>query len=95
MNTLRMNDGTEYSVEFCGLSDGVVSFRIAEPSEAETVAHAFSNAEATQKMTYLYPNPLVPEEPIVAAVYEGYTRLIGVLIDRYNGTPLIQLVKEG
>lgn len=94
MNKIKMNDGTEYNVDFCGLSDGVVAFRMAYPMTASDAALAFSNASATGKITYLLQNEMVPDQPIVAAVYEGYTRLIGVLIDRWNGTPLIQLVKE-
>ena len=52
-------------------------------------------AEKTDKITYLLENTMVPDQPIVAAVYEGYTRHIGLLIDRWNGRPMVQLTKEG
>ena len=35
MNRIRLNDGTEYPVEYCGLSDNVVGFRIAAPGTLE------------------------------------------------------------
>lgn len=94
MNRIRLNDGTEYPVEFCGLSDNVVGFRIAAPGTIADLAPIFGDSKKTDKITYLLDNTLVPDQPIVAAVYEGYTRHIGLLIDRYNGHVTIQLQKE-
>lgn len=94
MNRVRLNDGSEYPVDFCGLSEGVVTFRTFNPIDVEAAAPVFSNKEATSKITYLFDNGMVPDQPIVAAVYEGYTRLIGILCDRWDGKCLIQLVKE-
>ena len=95
MNRIRLNDGSEYPVEYCGLSDNVVGFRIAAPGTIADLAPIFGDPEKTDKITYLLENTLVPDQPIVAAVYEGYTRHIGLLIDRWNGRPMVQLTKEG
>lgn len=95
MNKIRLNDGTEYPVEFCGLADGVVAFRMTEPATISTLAPVMADAEKTAKITYLLDNTLVPDQPVVAAVHEGYTRNIGILIDRWDGKPLVQMTKEG
>ena len=93
MNHIRMNDGTEYPVEFCGVDDGVCAFRLAREGTAAEMAAAFGNPAVTETITYLMPNPMVPDQPIVAAVHQGYTDLIGILIDRRGRHPLIQLQK--
>ena len=54
------------------------------------ILQRFLNRET---ITYLMPNPMVPDQPIVAAVHKGYTDLIGILIDRRGRHPLIQLQK--
>jgi hypothetical protein len=61
----------------------------------DSVRKFMADAEKTGKITYLLDNTLVPDQPIVAAVHEGYTRNIGILIDRWNGKPLVQMTKEG
>lgn len=94
MNKIRMYDGSEYDVEFCAPSDGVLAMRIPHAFDLTTAAQTFDKPDATRKITYLYSNPMVPDQPIVLAVYEGYTDLIGILIDRNSRRPLIQLQKE-
>ena len=95
MYKIRMNDGSEYDVDFCAPSDGVLALRIPQAWDVTAAAQTFGNPDATRKITYLFPNPMVPDQPIVSAVYEGYTDLIGVLLDRISRYPLIQLQKEG
>lgn len=94
MNHIRMNDGTDYPVEFCGEDDGVCGFRLAREGTAAEMAAAFGDPAVTETITYLMPNPMAPDQPTVLAVYEGYTDLIGILIDRNSRRPLIQLQKE-
>lgn len=93
MNKIRLNNGKEYDVEFCGMSESVVNFRVADAMTVKAAAQKFSDADATAVITYLMPNSMVPDQPIVAAVYEGYTHLIGVLVNRWDGRALIQLEK--
>lgn len=92
---IKLNNEEEYAVDFCGLSDGVLAFRLRELMTALGAAEIFSDPRATQEILYLLPNEQAPDHPIVAAVYDDCTRLIGVLIDRRTGAPLIQLTKEG
>ena len=93
MNHIRMNDGMDYPVEFCGEDDGVCGFRLAREGTAAEMAAAFGDPAVTETITYLMPTPMVPDQPIVAAVHMGYTDLIGILIDRRGRHPLIQLQK--
>lgn len=93
MNKIRLHNGEEYQVEYCGESERILSFRIPEAGTVPQAAGIFSDAAATCEITYLIPNNLVPDQPIVAAIYKGYTELIGVLLDRWDHRPTIQLTK--
>ena len=91
MKRIRLNDGSEYAVEFCGQADRVVGSRLQEAITAAGAARVVSDGGNTRKITCLLDGP---ESPIVTAVYEGYTDLIGILIDRWDRKALIQLQKE-
>jgi len=94
MNKIKLNNGDEYDVDYCGTYENIVSFEFTEPVEIQDMAPIFSDPEKTKKITYLLYNFLVPDQPTVAAVYEGFTRLIAMIVDRWSGRLTIQLIKE-
>ena len=93
MIIIQMNDDTEYQVIGCGLSDGVVSFQLKEAMTAEESVNVFNNIEATKLIKYILKDEQSNSRETLAS-YEGYTDLIGILIDRNSRRPLIQLQKE-
>ena len=89
MNSIRLNDESEYPVTFFGEADGVLSGQIRQDLTVPETAGIFSDPEITCHIDYLIDTP---EGPQVVAEYDGYTCLIGILKDRYNGFVMIQLI---
>ncbi|MBQ9301297.1 MAG: hypothetical protein IJ214_12400 [Clostridia bacterium] len=94
MNRIRLNDGAEYPVYFCGESEGVLAFLLPAGQTLRQIAEIFGGGENMERVVYLLPNEAVPDVPTAVAAFDGYTRLIGITADRYNGRILVQLIKE-
>ena len=64
MNRIRLNDGTEYPVEYCGLSDNVVGFRIAAPGTIADLAPIFGDPEKRTKSPTCWKTPWFRISPL-------------------------------
>lgn len=88
MYTIKLNNGAEYAIKWCGVSSGILISELMNSTMTMVeVATAFSDAEATGKITYQYGE--------MTDVYEGYTQLILVQDQRWqSGGIMIQLRRE-
>lgn len=97
MSVIRLNDGSECAVTYCGEAEGVVSFQTAEAMTVLDAAERFAAPEVTGKIEYYLPafSPRGAKVWVLADEYEGYTDLVGVLRDRSTGRVLVQLASGG
>lgn len=88
MYTITLNNGAEYPVRWCGMSSGIITTELMDDAMTMTeAATAFSDAEATGKITYQYGE--------MADDFEGYTQLILIQDQRWQGGGImIQLRRE-
>ena len=88
MYTIKLANGAEYPVKWCGMSSGILIAELMNNTMTMVeVATAFSDAEATATITYQYGE--------MTDVYEGYTQLILVQDQRWQGGGImIQLRRE-
>ena len=88
MYKIILKSGSEYPVDWCGARNGVLSAQLMDDTMTMTeAATAFSDAEATGKITYQYGE--------MTDDYEGYTQLILVQDQRWQGGGImIQLRRE-
>lgn len=88
MYTIQLDNGAEYPVRWCGVSGGILIAELTDDAMTMTeAATAFSDAEATAKITFQYGD--------MSDVYEGYTQLILIQDQRWQeGGIMIQLRRE-
>lgn len=86
MNAIRLNDGTEYPVVWCGAADGVLCAELKTPMTVSFAAGIFGDSARTSGVTYLIGGT-------AAGSFAGYTTLLGVQRDRWNGRVTVQLEK--
>lgn len=85
-NKIRLSDNTEYNAVWCGAADGVLNVELADAIPLTAAAAVFSDAARTGAIIHLTNGETV-------ATYSGYTTLLAVHRDRWNGRVLIQLEK--
>lgn len=87
MYTITLNNGTEYAVRWCGVSSGILIAELMDDTMTMTeAATAFSDAEATATITYQYGK--------MSDVYEGYTQLILVQDQRWQGGGIMMQLRR-
>lgn len=84
MNLLQLNDGTEIAVMSCGAAQGILWIRLADPLGVYDAATLFKDPEKLSRLTFLYGGDM-------ETVHEGYTKLIRVNIDDYEGMTEVTL----
>ena len=84
MNILKLSDGREIPVTFCGAALGYLQIRLAEKTTVAEAAVLFDNPDAVRSLTFLYGDNQHAE-------YEGYTELQSVRIDPQDGACEVQL----
>lgn len=67
---LRLNDGTEYPLKYCGEDNGVLWFEIE--TDMPTACAAFSDREKLVKITDTYDG----QEDLRSVEWDGYTEMI-------------------
>lgn len=88
MYMIRLDNGAEYPVRWCGMSSGILTAELMDDTMTMVeAAAAFSDAEATGKITYQYGE--------MADDFEGYTQLILIQDQRWQGGGImIQLRRD-
>ena len=88
MYKIRLKDGIEYGVYWCGAADGVLNAAIVSDGTMGELAAVFDASENTERIEYEYDGSV--------NVYEGYTRLISIMDRReQSGELMISLKKTG
>ncbi len=88
MYIIRLANGAEYPVRWCGVSCGILVAELTDGAMTMTgAAEVFSDAEATGTIKYKYGE--------MSDVYEGYTQLILIQDQRWQGGGImIQLRRD-
>ena len=85
MTKIRLNDGAEYDVIWCGLADGIWFSELADAAVTiPEAANVFSQSAATEKITRI-------SDTGMENTYTGYTDLLCVEKDRYTGLITVRL----
>ena len=87
MRKIKLADGSEYPVEYCGASGGLVSFSLEEKMSIRECAEIFSDKTKTVKIDSY-------QDDILLESHEGYTHLICLIEDRFSHKIDVQIVKE-
>lgn len=85
-NKITLNDGTEYTVQSCGESDGYLVIRLENGVSVLALAQTFSDAEKTKRIIRT-----IGSEEIV---HEGFTELEVILHHIIGNTYTVELRKE-
>ena len=82
MYKIRLNDGTEFSTQYCAELRDKLAIRLLSELDFMQIAQIFNDAEKTQTITYIYGS--------MQDVHEGYT-LLRVVDASYDGEYIISL----
>ena len=86
--TIKLNDGTEYDVGWCGASRGVLSMDLIGEHDFLELARTFTNARKTERIECHYGE--------MCTLYEGFTRLLEITVGGWaEGNVLVCLKEEG
>lgn len=87
MSMIRLNDGTEYPVDWCGAAQNRMSANILLTDCVADLAVKFSEPEATSRIEFF--------TGIETIVHVGYTHLTSVVENGWSdGATLVTLTKE-
>lgn len=87
MYKVRLANGAEYPVHWCGGSGGSLSIALPE-GELPTLAQVFGDPEATKVIEFVSDHN--------TTIYDNYTRLVALIDERWQGMYItITLRQEG
>lgn len=86
MYKIRLKDGIEYGVYWCGAADGVLNAAIVSDGTMSELAAVFDYTDNTAHIEYEYDGSV--------NVYDGYTKLITIMDRREQSGELIISLKK-
>ena len=88
MRTIRLTDGTEYAVTYCGTADGLLFFEIQDAEGGLLqAARPFGDPKLTETV-------VLEADELRPTAFRVFTRLMGVQRDRFRGYMTVNLAKE-